>query len=167
MSDPVPLRCATHPDVETNLRCGKCGKLICPKCLVQTPVGSRCRDCAKLYKLPTYRVSTPYYLRAAGTALGLAVVLGLAWGFISSYLPFIYLNLLISAGIGYAIGEVTGLAVNRKRGVGLAIIGGLGVAACYAVNIFTFGSMPGVGLGLIVDIAGLALGIYTAVSRLK
>ena len=167
MNEQVTLHCATHPDVETNLRCGKCGKLICPKCLVQTPVGSRCRDCAKLYKLPTYRVSTTYYLRAAGTALVLAVVLGLAWGFVGRFLPIIYLNLLISAGIGWVIGEVTGLAVNRKRGTDLAIIGGLGVAACYVVNIFTFGFLPGLGLGLIVDIAGLVIGIYTAVNRLK
>jgi hypothetical protein len=167
MSDPTSLRCAAHPDVETNLRCGKCGKPICPRCLVQTPVGSRCRECARLYKLPTYRVSTAYYLRAAGAALVLAVILGLAWGFVSSFLPFIYLNLLIAAGIGYAIGEVTGRAVNRKRGTGLAVIGGLGVAVCYAVNILTFGSVPGFDVWLIIDIAGLAIGIYTAVSRLR
>jgi hypothetical protein len=167
MNDPAPLRCATHPDVETNLRCGKCGKLICPRCLVQTPVGSRCRDCAKLYKLPTYRVSSAYYLRAAGAALVLAVVLGLAWGFIGRFLPFVYLNLLIAAGIGFAIGEVVGLAVNRKRGTGLAVIGGIGVAVCYAVNVFTFGDLPGFNVWLIIDIAGLAIGIYTAVNRLK
>jgi hypothetical protein len=167
MNEPAPLRCATHPDVETNLRCGKCGKLICPRCLVQTPVGSRCRDCARLYKLPTYRVSAAHYLRAAGAALVLAVILGLAWGFISRFLPFIYLNLLIAAGIGFAIGEVTGRAVNRKRGTGLAVIGGLGVAVCYAVNILTFGNIPGFDIWLIIDIAGLAIGIYTAVNRLK
>ena len=167
MSDPAPLRCATHPEVETNLRCGKCGKLICPRCLVQTPVGSRCRECARLYKLPTYRVSTAYYLRAAGAALIIAVILGLAWGFISRFLPFIYLNLLIAAGIGFAIGEVVGLAVNRKRGTGLAVIGGFGVAVCYAVNILTFGDIPGLNIWLIIDIAGLAIGIYTAVNRLR
>jgi hypothetical protein len=167
MSDPTPLRCATHPDVETNLRCGKCGKLICPRCLVQTPVGSRCRDCARLYKLPTYRVSTAYYLRAAGMVLAAAVILGLVWGFISRFLPFIYINLLIAAGIGFAIGEVEGLAVNRKRGTGLAVIGGFGVAVCYAVNILTFGNIPGFDVWLIIDIAGLAIGIYTAVNRLK
>jgi hypothetical protein len=167
MSGPNPLRCATHPEVETNLRRGKCGNLICPRCLVQTPVGSRCRDCARLYKLPTYRVSTAYYVRAAGSALVLAVALGLAWGFVNRFLPFIYLNLLIAAGIGYAIGEVVGLAINRKRGTWLAVIGGFGVAVCYVVNIFTFGYMPGLGLGLLVDIAGLVIGIYTAVSRLR
>jgi hypothetical protein len=167
MNEPAPLHCATHPETETNLRCGKCGKPICPRCLVQTPVGSRCRECARLYKLPTYRVSAMHYLRAAGAALVAAVILGLAWGFINRFVPFIYINLLIAAGIGFAIGEVTGRAVNRKKGAGLAVIGGFGVAICYTVNIFTFGYMPGPGLDLIVDIAGLAIGIYTAVSRLR
>ena len=86
MTAPETLRCATHPDAATNLRCGKCGKPICPKCLVQTPVGARCRDCARLYKLPTYRISPAYYLRAIGTALGMAVVLGLVWGFVAGLL---------------------------------------------------------------------------------
>ena len=167
MTAPETLRCAAHPDVETNLRCGKCGKLICPKCLVQTPVGARCRDCARLYKLPTFRISPAYYLRAIGAALGMAVVVGLVWGFITDFLPFIYLNLLLAIGIGYAIGEVTGLAVNRKRGPGLAVVGGIAVAVCYAVNIFTFGTIPHVGLGLVIDLIGLVLGISAAVVRLR
>jgi hypothetical protein len=167
MTGPAPLRCAAHPDVETYLKCGKCGKPICPRCLVQTPVGSRCRECAKLYKLPTYRITPVYLLRAAGAALVMAVVLGLAWGFITNIVPFIYINLIIAAGIGYAIGEVTGLAVNRKRGTWLAVIGGIAVALCYAVNIFTFGRIPGFGFGLILDIASVVIGITTAVSRLR
>ena len=167
MISPETLRCATHPDVETNRRCGKCGKLICPKCLVQTPVGSRCRDCAKLYKLPTYRISPVYYLRATGAALGMAVVVGLAWGFITGLLSFIYLNLILAAGVGYAIGEVTSLAVNRKRSSWLAVVGSIAVIICYLVSIFTFGEVPSLGLGLILDIAGLGLGISTAVTRLR
>ena len=167
MNEPASFRCATHPNVETHLRCGKCGKPICPQCMVQTPVGSRCRECAKLYKLPTYRVSPVYYLRAIGAALGTAVILGLVWGFITNYLPFFLLNLLLFAAVGWAIGEVTGLAVNRKRGIWLAVIGGAAVAACYAVNIFTFGRIPGLGLNLVIDIAGLVIGISTAVGLLK
>jgi hypothetical protein len=167
MTAPETLRCATHPDVETNLRCGKCGKLICPKCLVQTPVGSRCRDCAKLYKLPTYRLSTPYYFRAIGTALGMAVVVGLAWGFVNGLFSFIYLNLIIAAGVGYAIGEVVSLSVNRKRGIPLAVIGSVAVVIGYLVSIFTFGAVPSLGLGLILDLVGIGIGISTAVSRLR
>lgn len=167
MTGPEPLRCATHPDVETNLRCGKCGKLICPRCLVQTPVGARCRECAKLYKLPTYRITPVYYLRAAGTAFGMGIALGLGWGFISGFIPFIILNLLIFAGIGYVIGDVTGLAINRKRGPWLAAIGGIAVAGCYAVNVLTFGSLPALGLGLVIDIISVVIGISAAVSRLR
>jgi hypothetical protein len=167
MTSPESLRCAAHPDVETNLRCGKCGKPICPRCLVQTPVGARCRDCAKVSKLPTYRMAPAYYLRAIGAALGMAVVVGLAWGYVTSLLSFIYLNLIIAGGIGYAIGEVTSLAVNRKRGTWLAVIGSAAVVICYLVGIFTFGDLPRGGLSVVLDIAGLVIGISGAVARLR
>ena len=164
------MKCATHPSVETNLRCGKCGKPICPKCMVQTPVGARCPDCAKLYKLPTYRVSTKYYLRAICTALGMAIVCGVVWGVVGGFLPFIFLNLLLGAGVGYAIGEVVGLAVNRKRGRGLAAVAGLGVVVSYLVSIFLPLGLPFAHFNLlriVLDIVAVALGIFVAVTRLR
>ncbi len=163
------MRCATHPDVETNLRCGKCGKPICPKCMVQTPVGARCPDCARQYKLPTYRVSSGYYLRAVGAAVGMGAVCGLAWGVIANlirgFIPFI-LSFVIAGIVGWGIGEVVGLAVNRKRGRGLATVGGAAVVLAYLVKVFVFG-LPPLGLVLLIDLAALAVGVYTAVSRLK
>jgi len=167
MTEPETPRCATHPDVETNLRCGKCGKPICPKCMVQTPVGARCRDCAKLYKLPTYRVSGAYYLRAAGTGLVSAVVIGVVWGIIENILPFFFLNLFLAAGVGYAIGEVVSRSVNKKRGIWLAITGSLAVVIAYLVNIFTFGSVSLSPLWIIFDLIGIGIGIYVAVTRLR
>ncbi|OGN99121.1 MAG: hypothetical protein A2Y58_04435 [Chloroflexi bacterium RBG_13_51_52] len=166
MTDPEIMRCATHPDVETTLKCGKCGKPICPKCLVQTPVGARCRECAKLYTLPTYRISGMYYIRAAGAALGMAIAIGLAWGFVANYLPYIFLNLIFAAGLGYAVGEVMSLAVNRKRGIWLAVIGGAAFALSYVIRILTFGEVPTVGFDMAIDLAGLIIGVYMAVNRL-
>lgn len=157
------MKCAAHPSVETNLRCGKCGKPICPKCLVQTPVGARCPSCAKLYKLPTYRVSTGYYLRAIGTALGMAIVGGVVWEVVQVLLPFFLLNFLLAAGVGYAIGEVVSLSVNRKRGRGLAAIAGIAVALSYLMNLF----LPWGFHFSLFDILALALGIYIAVNRLR
>ncbi len=160
------MKCATHPEIETNLKCGKCGKPICPKCMVQTLVGARCPDCARLYKLPTYRVSTKYYLRAVGTALGMAIVCGVAWGLIGSFVPY-FLNLLLAAGAGYAIGEVVSLSVNRKRGTGLATIAGIAVAISYLVSLLLPWGLP-FGLSFhFLDLLALALGIYVAVSRLR
>lgn len=157
------MQCATHPDVETNLRCGKCDKLICPRCLVQTPVGARCPDCAKLYKLPTYRVSSKYYFIAVGTGLGMAVACGLAWGVVERLVPFFYLNLLLAPGVGYAIGEVMSLSVNRKRGSALAAIAGIAIVVSYLVSIL----IPwGLSFGFL-DLLAVALGIFVAVARLR
>jgi len=159
------MKCAAHPGVETKLRCGKCGKPICPKCLVQTPVGARCPDCAKLYKLPTYRVSSRYYLRAVGTALGMAIVCGVVWGVVGMFVPFFFINLLLGPGVGYAIGEVVSLSVNRKRGKGLAAIAGVAVVISYLVSIF----LPlGLFFGFhLFDLLAVALGIFVAVTRLR
>ena len=164
------MQCATHPDVETNLRCGKCGKAICPRCMVQTPVGARCPDCAKQYRLPTYSISSGYYLRAAGAALGMAVVCGLAWGVIANlilgFIPII-LSFVIAGIVGWGIGEVVGMAVNRKRGRGLAVIGGAAVVVAYVINVLTFGGVPLSGLNILFEILAIIVGVYTAVSRLK
>jgi len=135
--------------------------------MVQTPVGARCPQCAKLYRLPTYRVSTGYYLRALGTALGMAVVCGAIWGVVGGFLPFFYLNLLIGPGVGYAIGEVVSLSVNRKRGRGLAAVAGIGVAVSYLVSILTPWGFPVGLLHILLDLAALALGIFVAVARLR
>lgn len=161
------MKCATHPAVETNLRCGKCGKPICPKCLVQTLVGARCPDCAKLYKLPTYRVSTQYYLRAIGTALGMAIVCGVVWGVVGSFVPFFYINLLLGPGVGYAIGEVVSLSVNRKRGRGLASVAGIAVVISYLVSILLPLGLPFGLFHIVLDLVALALGIFVAVTRLR
>ncbi|MFC1903833.1 hypothetical protein ACFLXJ_04495 [Chloroflexota bacterium] len=161
------MKCAAHPQVETNLRCGKCGKPICPKCLVQTPVGARCPDCAKLYKLPTYRVSPRYYLRAAGTALGMAVVCGVLWGVVGGLLPFFFLNLLLGPGVGYAIGEVVSISVNRKRGRGLATVAGVAVAVSYLVSILLPWGFPAGLFNIVFDLVAMGLGIFVAVTRLR
>ena len=161
------MKCAAHPDVETNLRCGKCGKPICPRCMVQTLVGARCPDCAKLYKLPTYRVSPKYYLRAIGTALGMAVACGVVWMLVGGLVPFFYLNLLLAAGAGYAIGEVVSLSVNRKRGRGLATVAGIGVVISYLVSLSMPWGLPFGIFHILLDLVAVALGIFVAVTRLR
>ena len=157
------MRCITHPDIETNLRCGKCGKPICPQCLVQTPVGARCQDCARLRRLPTYNVSSGYYLKAVGVGLGMAAVCGVLWGLIVIFVPFLYLNLVLAVGFGYLVGEGISLAVNRKRGTGLAIVAGVAMVIGYLVSIL----VPW-GLSFrFIDLLAVALGIFIAVTRLR
>lgn len=160
------MQCAKHPNVETNVTCGKCGKPICPKCMVQTPVGMRCKDCAGLKKLPTYQISTQYILRAIGAGLGIGIACGFAWWAIDLVLPFFLLRILIAAAAGYAIGEVISRAVNRKRGTVLAIIGGISATISFAIA--TGLSIPYLSpVNIIFCILMLAAAVYLAVSRLR
>ena len=163
------MRCATHPDVETNLRCGKCGKLICPKCMVQTPVGARCKQCARLYKLPTYRVPAAYYLRAIGAALGMAIVCGIIWGVIESFL-FAYFfglfSLILAAGIfvdAYVV--ITLTLAQELKGVETSYSGAsLGMVLTFA----EFGNFifPSLGIGLAEIDSGLPLVFWAFISLL-
>lgn len=160
------MQCAKHPKVETNLSCGKCGKPICPKCMIQTPVGIRCAECAKLKSLPTYQISSGYYLRAIGVGIGIAIGCGVAWWALNLILPFFFLRLFIAAGAGYAIGEVIGLSVNRKRGTGLAIVSGFCAALCFAIaNVFfiSWGGLTSILFSLLI----LAITIFMAVIRIR
>ena len=157
------MRCASHPDIETNLKCSKCDKSICPKCMVQTPVDARCQDCAQLRRLPTYNVSAGFYLRAAGTGLVMSVVCGVLWGAIGFFIFFLYLNLLLAPGFGYVIAEVIGFSVNRKRGPGLAVIAGIALVVSYLVSIL----VPW-GLNFrLFDLLAVPLGILVTVTRLR
>ncbi len=128
----TPLRCAEHPNTETYLRCGRCDKPICPKCLVYTPVGTRCKDCARLKKLPVYNVTPGFYLRALAAGAGSALVLGVIWSFLPGGGFFL---IWIMIFLGYLIGEAVSRAANRKRGPGLMAIAVFSVLLAFAVRL--------------------------------
>lgn len=164
------MKCAAHPEIETNLTCAKCGRAICLRCLVQTPVGARCPDCARLKKLPTYTVSNRHYLKAAGVGIGMAIACGVVWALIVGLVSSVYVNLLLAAGVGYAIGEVISLSVNRKRGKGLAVIAGVSVVLSSALSLlFPWGYPFSISVILywVINLVALALGVFIAVSRFR
>ncbi len=155
------MKCAAHPDVETNLRCGKCGRPICPKCLVQTPVGARCSDCARLRRLPTFEVSFRQYLIASGVGLGVAAVAGIAWAMLFNLLSYLSFYLVLAAAAGYAMGELISLSVNRKRGPVLQAIAASSMALSFAIGYLFLDSFS------LYHVLGLTLGIAIAVVRLR
>ena len=112
----VPMYCANHPDTETFLRCGKCEKPICSRCRVSTPVGFRCYDCANMAVLPTYAVSTDYYVKAA-VAGGLAAAIS---GILMGIFPVFEFWAALLMGI--AVPEAIARAANQKRGPGLRAV---------------------------------------------
>jgi hypothetical protein len=74
-SEPLPRRCTNHPDRETWIACGRCERPFCTACLVQTPAGQRCYECAGMRRDHAQRAARGRLLRAAGVAaLGGAIV---------------------------------------------------------------------------------------------
>ncbi len=108
--------CPRDPGVETALRCSRCETPICPRCLVQTPVGARCRDCARIAHSPIYTLSAMHILRAASAAVIGGVAMGLIWGFVLFQFTVGFFSIFLGAGLGYAFTRAMEFATGRKRG---------------------------------------------------
>ncbi len=162
------MQCATHPEVETELRCGRCETPICPRCLVQTPVGARCKSCARLRRPPMYEVSTGVVARAAAAALVTGAVMGAIWGFLlPGGLPFGFFGLLIAlflgGPIGYFFADVLDRATNRKRGPVMQGIAVGGLIVAFIVHGLVGGALQGDLFGILL-VASACAG---AISRLR
>ena len=117
VEDETPmLRCARHPGTETVLRCGRCETPICPRCMVETPVGARCPTCAGVKR---FRLLVKPAELARAIAYGIAV--GAVGTVIYTFVPF--LGPLISfAIVGFGVGQAVSVGANRKRARELAPI---------------------------------------------
>jgi hypothetical protein len=124
------VECPRDPGVETALRCSRCENPICPKCLIQSPVGARCRDCARIVRSPIYTLSNGGIARAAVASLVGGVVMGLIWGLVLLPFTFGFFSIFLGAGLGYAFTRALEVATGRKRGpvVVSFAIAGIGVA---------------------------------------
>lgn len=157
------LYCHWHPQVETALTCSRCGKSVCTQCMVQAHVGIRCKECGKAVRMPTFDVTPAYYARAVGVALALSVGGGILWGvFNLAFRGIPFLPSLVAMGIGYGVGELISLAVNKKRGNGLAWIAGSSVVLAFLISFqitpFRFG---------LIGLLFLGIGVYMAVQRVR
>jgi hypothetical protein len=103
----------------------------------------------------------------------MAIACGAIWGLIEWAVRFVYLSLLLAPAVGYAIGEVISLSVNRKRGTPLAVVAGFAVTISYLFsNVRFFQGMILFSFSfslfhLVLSLLALALGIFIAVTRLR
>ena len=131
------MQCATHPKVETMLGCGKCGKPICPRCSVATPVGFRCESCAQVRKNPMLVMNAGEHATAASAALVLALAGGVVWALVNGALGG-FLSIFAAAGVGYMISEGLMRATNRKPVAYLRYAAGAAaILAFFAGNVLT------------------------------
>ncbi len=114
-----PLRCAAHPKVETYLRCGKCERPICPRCMIQTPVGARCRQCAGLRRLPMFDVRPLDLVKGFSSAVAASAAGGLALLYLTAMPGVGFFGFILMALLGYGVGEVASAAARRRRSLTL------------------------------------------------
>jgi hypothetical protein len=167
------MRCATHNDVETGLACGKCGTPICPKCLVETPVGARCRKCANVRRLPTYSITPAQYIKAVAAGLVVAVAVGLAWSWLRSEVDILgwslTMGLILGSLVAYGIAEIVSRAINQKRGWPLQVIACTCFVLCYVISWVGI-SQEAVTLFFhfdLIDILIVIVGVVVAAARLR
>jgi hypothetical protein len=166
-ADEVPLDddvlfCANHPNVETMLRCNRCGKPICTRCAVLTPVGYRCKECVGSQQKTYYTGGAGDYVIGAVIAL----VLGGIASFIVSMLGVWFFALILGPVTGIGIAAAVRLAVRRRRSqkLWLVVSGGIVVGALPAlfVGLVSLSLWTLLSLGLF-----LVLAVGAASARLR
>ena len=113
--------------------------------------------------MPTYDVQPNSYAKGVGAGVLAAVVGGLLWAaftYLFGVMPII--SSLGAVAVGYGVGELISLSVNRKRGTGLAWIAGCGVMVAFLIS----WSISPFGLN-ILTILLIGFGIYIAVQKVR
>jgi hypothetical protein len=109
--------CPQHPKVETQMRCNKCGKLICLKCAARTPVGYRCRECVYQQQNVYFNAKGHEDFIAFLVAFGLTCLTMPIVAFLADSFSFgaFYLAFLAGPSAGILLAQAVRIAVSRRR----------------------------------------------------
>lgn len=156
--------CIKHPNRQTNLRCNRCNELICPRCMIISPVGIRCLKCGKSTPLPIYSLTLHDLVKAIATSITLGLLAGFIFFLvILQNLP--YLLILASMALwGYVLGQAISMVTGKKRGLSLQIIGIVGIVMSF-LPVVLFRTLF-ISFDLFY-IFGLGLAIYIIFFRLR
>lgn len=159
--------CARHPKVMTYVRCGHCDKPICVDCMVDSPVGKKCRDCAR--SRTHLLESSPLQVLGAFVLATLAAVPA-AWAM--HLIPIFYIVPVI---YGAVVGEAALVGGKRSRSPAIQAAAGLAAVLGGVVG-YGIWIMPRLGGGLPASawlmllgypLVMTVLGAAVAVSRVR
>lgn len=144
--------CAFHPKVETEVRCSECERYICNKDMVVTPVGYKCKECARPAR-SQYVVVKPHQL---AKAIGMGVAVGVGFGVVTAFIPIggLFFGLVWGLGTAEAIRWASG--GHRTWDIGLVSLGSIALAL--AIGFVLGGAMElGALVAGVVALSDLAL----------
>lgn len=122
--------CGVHEDREATLRCIRCERYMCTECVVQTPVGYICRQCARKHDDKFFNASSVDDLLVFAST---AVLTGIGAAIVSAINLPIFFLLILGLPLGGGIVAEAALRLTQKRrgryshyiGVAGTVIGGL------------------------------------------
>lgn len=127
--------CVNHPETETYLKCNKCGRPVCMKCVQRTPVGYRCKECLGEQRAGYYTATPLDY----GIAVIIAFILGGIGGLVISWIGFWLIAIFAGPFAGAIISEAIRRIIAKRRGRYLALVAAgavvLGALATFYVPI--------------------------------
>jgi len=110
------ITCPVHPREVATLRCNRCGRPMCTKCAVRTPVGYRCRECVRQQQDKFFDAQALDYV-IAGVA---SVVISFVGAFVLARFGFgffmIFIAFFVSSAVGGAIGAIVRTLTRKRRG---------------------------------------------------
>lgn len=95
---------------------------------------------------PVYRTSPQLVVRAALSTAIIAIVLGIAWGFLPLW------SFWFAIGAAFGIAEVMVRVTGAKRGSTYQTIGMVGVLACIVISRVLIANRLGIGLNDILNV---------------
>jgi membrane associated rhomboid family serine protease len=159
---PEAERCYRHPDRETLVHCTRCGRPICPECMIPAPVGHHCPECVaeakREFRQGAGRRIAIRGLSVTRAIMAITIAAGEWWRLFSPML--LHIGLLHLALNMYAL-YLFGPQVERDFGKTTLIV--IYLVAGFAGNVaeYAFGPVISVGAGASGAIFGL-LGAFLA-----
>lgn len=163
-TDTGTVYCANHPDVETLLRCNRCGKPICLKCAVLTDVGYRCKECIRGVQAAYFNALPADNFVAFGVAALIAAIAAPIAGLLLRFTGFfgLILALMMGGGAGSALAQIVRASIGRRRGryVRYFSLGGIILGVLIGMFIGLFFGIPPFNLPLLFFTVLAAIAAY-------
>jgi tetratricopeptide (TPR) repeat protein len=163
------LFCANHPETETTLRCNRCGKPVCVRCVELTEVGYRCKECIRQQQNVFFTAETKDYFVLAIVSFVLAAlatpIIELLLGMLGLFFGII-LAVFLGPAVGGAAATIIRRSVGRRRGRYMGLIGVTAIILGVGFGLLA-ASMFGMRINLIPMAVFLFLSLSTIYATLR
>jgi hypothetical protein len=143
--DEGTVYCTVHPTVATHLRCNRCGRPMCTRCAVLTPVGYRCKQCVRQQQDTFFNAqAVDYILTAAGT-----LVVGFGAAFVMASIGWFFIAFFVGPAVGGIIGRLVLRLTRKRRGRYTGAV----VGACIVASALPFLMINPIAIGIYLFMA--------------